>query len=203
MAGRSRLPRPCDRDGRDLAAPRPRSASPMARTRTCASTRSAAMAPRRRSANTCRSWSRASMSARSPCREPGAGSDVVCMRTRADKRGDRYVLNGNKMWITNGPEADTLVVYAKTDPEAGPRGITAFLIEKGMQGLLDGPEARQARHARLQHLRAGVRGLRSARRERPRQGRRRRQRADVRPRLRARWCSPAARSASCRRAWTS
>src|SRR6187399_3475490 len=56
--------------------------------------------------------------------EPGAGSDVVSMRTRADKRGDRYVLNGNKMWITNGPEAETLVVYAKTDPEAGPRGIT-------------------------------------------------------------------------------
>jgi isovaleryl-CoA dehydrogenase len=67
--------------------------------------------------------------------EPGAGSDVVSMRTRADKRGDRYILNGNKMWITNGPEAETLVVYAKTDPEAGPRGITAFLIERGMQGF--------------------------------------------------------------------
>jgi isovaleryl-CoA dehydrogenase len=67
--------------------------------------------------------------------EPGSGSDVVSMRTRADKRGDRYVLNGNKMWITNGPEAETLVVYAKTDPDAGPRGITAFLIEKGMKGF--------------------------------------------------------------------
>ncbi len=67
--------------------------------------------------------------------EPGAGSDVVSMRLRADKRGDRYVLNGTKMWITNGPEADTLVVYAKTDPEAGPRGITAFLIEKGFKGF--------------------------------------------------------------------
>jgi isovaleryl-CoA dehydrogenase len=67
--------------------------------------------------------------------EPGAGSDVVSMRTRADKKGDRYVLNGSKMWITNGPEADTLVVYAKTDPNAGPRGITAFLIEKGMKGF--------------------------------------------------------------------
>src|SRR5215211_2621895 len=67
--------------------------------------------------------------------EPGAGSDVVSMRTRADKRDGRYVLNGNKMWITNGPEAETLVVYAKTDPEAGPRGITAFLIEKGMRGF--------------------------------------------------------------------
>jgi isovaleryl-CoA dehydrogenase len=67
--------------------------------------------------------------------EPGAGSDVVSMKTRADKKGDRYILNGNKMWITNGPEADTLVVYAKTDANAGPRGITAFLIEKGMKGF--------------------------------------------------------------------
>src|SRR5262245_54451878 len=67
--------------------------------------------------------------------EPGSGSDVVSMRTRADKKGDRYVLNGSKFWITNGPEADTLVVYAKTDPNAGPRGITAFLVEKGMKGF--------------------------------------------------------------------
>ena len=67
--------------------------------------------------------------------EPEAGSDVVSMRLRAEKRGDRYVLNGTKMWITNGPEADTLVVYAKTDPAAGPRGITAFLVEKGMAGF--------------------------------------------------------------------
>jgi isovaleryl-CoA dehydrogenase len=67
--------------------------------------------------------------------EPGAGSDVVGMRTRADRRGDRYVLNGSKMWITNGPDADVLVVYAKTDPQAGPQGITAFLIEKGFKGF--------------------------------------------------------------------
>jgi isovaleryl-CoA dehydrogenase len=67
--------------------------------------------------------------------EPGAGSDVVGMKLRAEQRGDRYVLNGSKMWITNGPYADTLVVYAKTDPSAGPRGITAFLIEKGMKGF--------------------------------------------------------------------
>ena len=67
--------------------------------------------------------------------EPGAGSDVVSMRTRADWKGDRWVLNGNKMWITNGPDADVLVVYAKNDLEAGPRGITAFLIEKGMKGF--------------------------------------------------------------------
>ncbi|MEM7669948.1 MAG: isovaleryl-CoA dehydrogenase [Pseudomonadota bacterium] len=67
--------------------------------------------------------------------EPGAGSDVVSMKLRADKRNDRYVLNGNKFWITNGPDADTLVVYAKTDPSAGPKGITAFLIEKEMTGF--------------------------------------------------------------------
>ena len=67
--------------------------------------------------------------------EPGAGSDVVGMRTRAERRGDRYVLNGSKMWITNGPDAEVLVVYAKTDPDAGSRGITAFLIEKGMAGF--------------------------------------------------------------------
>src|SRR5947207_12666618 len=67
--------------------------------------------------------------------EPGAGSDVVSMRTRAERRGDRYVLNGSKMWITNGPEAETLVVYAKTDPNAGARGITAFIIEKGFSGF--------------------------------------------------------------------
>jgi isovaleryl-CoA dehydrogenase len=67
--------------------------------------------------------------------EPGAGSDVVSMATRAEKKGDRYVLNGSKMWITNGPIAETLVVYAKTDPAAGPRGITAFIIEKGMKGF--------------------------------------------------------------------
>jgi isovaleryl-CoA dehydrogenase len=67
--------------------------------------------------------------------ETGAGSDVVSMRTRADRRGDRYVLNGSKMWITNGPEAETLVVYAKTDPAAGARGITAFIVEKGMKGF--------------------------------------------------------------------
>ncbi len=67
--------------------------------------------------------------------EPGAGSDVVSMRLRAEKRGDVYVLNGTKMWITNGPDADVLVVYAKTDPEAGPRGITAFIVERGMKGF--------------------------------------------------------------------
>ncbi|MFJ7353538.1 isovaleryl-CoA dehydrogenase [Phyllobacterium sp. NPDC097923] len=67
--------------------------------------------------------------------EPGAGSDVVSMKLRADKKNDRYVLNGNKMWITNGPDADMLVVYAKTDPAAGSRGVTAFLVEKGVKGF--------------------------------------------------------------------
>ena len=67
--------------------------------------------------------------------EPGSGSDVVSMRTKAIKKGDRYVLNGSKMWITNGPQAETLIVYAKTDPEAGSRGISAFIIEKGMKGF--------------------------------------------------------------------
>jgi isovaleryl-CoA dehydrogenase len=67
--------------------------------------------------------------------EPNAGSDVVSMKLRADKKGDRYILNGSKMWITNGPQAETLIVYAKTDMNAGPRGITAFLIEKGFKGF--------------------------------------------------------------------
>jgi len=67
--------------------------------------------------------------------EPGAGSDVVSMRTRADKKGDRYIVNGSKMWITNGPVADTLVIYAKTDRTAGARGITAFIVENGFRGF--------------------------------------------------------------------
>jgi isovaleryl-CoA dehydrogenase len=72
--------------------------------------------------------------------EPGAGSDVVSMRLRAERRGDAYVLNGSKFWITNGPDADTLVVYAKTDPQAGARGITAFIVEKGMKGFSTAPK---------------------------------------------------------------
>jgi len=72
--------------------------------------------------------------------ETGAGSDVVGMKTGAVKKGDRYILNGNKMWITNGPDADTLVVYAKTDPAAGPKGITAFIIEKEFKGFSTTPK---------------------------------------------------------------
>ncbi len=71
--------------------------------------------------------------------EPNAGSDVVSMKLRADRQGDRFVLNGSKMWITNGGDADTLVVYAKTDGEAGPRGITAFIVERDMKGFSHGP----------------------------------------------------------------
>ena len=67
--------------------------------------------------------------------EPNSGSDIVSMKLRADRKGDRYVLNGSKMWITNGGDASTLVVYAKTDPQAGPKGITAFIVEKGYAGL--------------------------------------------------------------------
>ena len=72
--------------------------------------------------------------------EPGAGSDVVSMRTTALRKGDRYVLNGTKMWITNGPDADTLVIYAKTDPAAGSRGMTAFIVEKTFPGFSTGPK---------------------------------------------------------------
>ena len=71
--------------------------------------------------------------------EPSAGSDVVSMKLRAEKRNDHYRLSGNKYWITNGPDADTLVVYAKTDPDAGSKGITAFLIEKSMKGFTTSP----------------------------------------------------------------
>ncbi|MFZ0100088.1 MAG: isovaleryl-CoA dehydrogenase [Gemmobacter sp.] len=71
--------------------------------------------------------------------EPGAGSDVVSMKLRAERRNDHYLLNGSKYWITNGPDADTLIVYAKTDPEAGARGITAFIIERGFKGFSTSP----------------------------------------------------------------
>ncbi|GAA0005416.1 hypothetical protein BRDID11002_54190 [Bradyrhizobium diazoefficiens] len=94
--------------------------------------------------------------------EPGAGSDVVSMKLRADKRGDRYVLNGSKMWITNGGDADVLVVYAKTDPEAGPRGMTCLPRREGLQGIYPRPASRQARHARLQHLSLVLRRMRGA-----------------------------------------
>ena len=167
---------------------RRRSACRTARIRTCASTRSAATAARRRSASTCRSSitrrarrrardERAGRRARTSCR-------CACAPTA---RGDRYVLNGSKMWITNGPDADTLVVYAKTDAQAGPARHHGVPDREGHEGLLDRAEARQARHARLQHLRARVRRTARCRPENVLgAGRARRQRADERPRLRAR-----------------
>ena len=95
--------------------------------------------------------------------EPGAGSDVVSMKLRADKKGDRYVLNGTKMWITNGPDADTLVVYAKTDPGGASARHHRLPGGKGFQGFLGGAEAGQAGHARQPHRRAGIPGLRDPR----------------------------------------
>jgi isovaleryl-CoA dehydrogenase len=115
--------------------------------------------------------------------EPGSGSDVVSMKLRADKKNDRYVLNGNKMWITNGPDAATLVVYAKTDMAAGSRGITAFLIEKSMAGFSTAQKLDKLGMRGFQHLRTRLRGLRSAVRERARRGRAGREDPDVRPRL--------------------
>jgi isovaleryl-CoA dehydrogenase len=102
--------------------------------------------------------------------EPNAGSDVVSMKLRAEKKGDRYVLNGSKMWITNGGDADTLVVYAKTNPDAGPKGHHCFHHRKGLQGSELWHEARQARHARLEHLSGVLRGLRGSGRERAGEG---------------------------------
>ena len=90
--------------------------------------------------------------------EAGAGSDVVSMKLRAEKKNDRYVLNGTKYWITNGPDADTLVVYAKTDPEAGAKGHHRLPGREGVGGLLHQPAFRQARHARLEHRRADLSG---------------------------------------------
>ena len=89
--------------------------------------------------------------------EPGAGSDVVSMKLRAETRNDRFVLNGNKMWITNGPDADVLVVYAKTDPDGRPARHHCVHRRARVRRFLHRPEARQARHARLEYVRAGLR----------------------------------------------
>ena len=84
--------------------------------------------------------------------EPNAGSDVVSMKLSAKKQGDNYILNGNKMWITNGPDAHTFVIYAKTDIEAGSKGITAFIVERDYPGFSRHQKTRQVGDARLQHL---------------------------------------------------
>ena len=91
--------------------------------------------------------------------ETGAGSDVMGMRTVAVKDGDDYVLNGSKMWITNAPQADVMIIYAVTDPDAGNRKLSAFLVERGTAGAVDAAEAGQAGHARLRHERSAARGL--------------------------------------------
>ena len=166
-------------------APRRRSACRTARTRTSASTRSAATAARRRSSKYLPKLVSGEHVGALAMSEPGAGSDVVGMQLRAERRGDRYVLNGTKMWITNGPDADTLVVYAKTDP-SGPRGITAFIVEKGMKGFSTAQKLDKLGMRGSNTCELVFRRLRSAGRERARRGRRRRQGADERPRLRAR-----------------
>ena len=130
--------------------------------------------------------------------EPNAGSDVVSMRLRAEKRGDRYVLNGNKMWITNGPDANVYVIYAKTDPAAGSRGITAFIVERDFPGF--------SRAQKLDKL--GMRGSNTCELvfedcEVPAENVLGREdggvaRADVGAGLRARGALAAARSGSCR-----
>ena len=134
--------------------------------------------------------------------EPGAGSDVVGMRTRADKKGDRYVLNGSKMWITNGPGADTLDRLCQDRSRRRRARHHGLSDREGNEGIFHRAEARQARHARLRYLRAGVPGLRGAGGERARPARRGRENPDERPRLRARGAGRRAAWASCRRAST-
>ena len=103
--------------------------------------------------------------------EAGSGSDAFALTTRAREDGDGYVLTGRKLWITNGNEADIFIVFATIDPEAGYRGITAFVVERGFAGLHRRQEGGQARHPREQHLRADLRGLPRAARERARRSR--------------------------------
>ena len=117
--------------------PRLRLGGPVAtaRTATCASTRSSATAARRRRRKYLPKLISGEHVGALAMSEPGAGSDVISMKLKAEDKGGYYLLNGSKFWITNGPDADTLVVYAKTEPELGARGVTAFLIEKGMKGF--------------------------------------------------------------------
>ena len=131
--------------------------------------------------------------------EPGAGCDVISMKLKAEDKGGYYLLNGTKMWITNGPDADTLVVYAKTEPELGARGVTAFLIEKGMKGFsiaqkLDKLGMRGSHTGELVFQNVEVpAGQRAGHAQRRRQG------ADERPGLRARRARGRPDRASCRR----
>ena len=91
--------------------------------------------------------------------EAGSGSDAFALQTRAVRDGDDFVLTGRKLWITNANEADIFIVFATVNPDAGYRGITAFIVERGTPGFTVGQEGRQARHPREQHLRAAARGL--------------------------------------------
>ena len=120
--------------------PRPPSACPTAPTPTCASTRFTATAPPEQKARYLPKLVSGEHIGALAMSEPNAGSDVVSMKLRADKKGDHYVLNGSKMWITNGPDAHTYVIYAKTDTSAGPRGITAFIVERDWAGFSRGPK---------------------------------------------------------------
>ena len=166
-----RLSRACASRWRRCRAPRPRSASPTAPIPTSASTRSAATArdaQKRRYLPKLISGEHVGALAMS---EPGAGSDVVSMRTRAEKQGDRYVLNGTKMWITNGPDRRDARRLRQDRSGRRPARHHRLPDREGHEGLLDAPEARQARHARLRHLRARLRGLRGAGGERARHGR--------------------------------
>ena len=129
---RSRLSRPRHRHGRDLARLGLHRACPTARIPISASTSSPRTAPRRRSASTFPTSSAASTSARWRCRKPKPAPTSSACACAPKSATSVYILNGNKMWITNGPEADTLIVYAKTDPTAASRGITAFIVEKGL-----------------------------------------------------------------------
>ena len=125
-------------------------------------------------------------SALSRCRSRGRAPDVVSMRSRAEKRGDRYILNGTKMWITNGPRRRCDGGLRQDRPGGGVQGHHCLPGREGDEGLLGGAEARQARHARQPHGRAGLRHCRGAGGERAGPARRRRARADERPGLRAR-----------------
>ena len=182
------LPRAHRRDGGDQRAPRPRSGCPTARTPTCASTRSRRNGTRRAEARaTCRSSISGEHVGALAMSEPGAGSDVVSMRLRADRKGDRYVLNGNKMWITNGPDADTLVVYAKTDPQAGAARHHRL---PGREGHARASRPRRSSTSSACAARTPASWCSTTARCRRRtcsaQDGPRRQRADERPRLRAR-----------------
>ena len=136
--------------------------------------------------------------------EAGArGSDVVSMPDLpAVRRGDAYVLNGTKMWITNGPDADVLVVYAKTAPEVGARGITAFLVERGFRGFSTSQKLDKLGMRGIQHLRARLPGLRGAGKNVLGGEGKGVEVLMSRASITSVWCSPAGPSASCRPVWT-